>query len=65
MKEVFHKIYQLANLTGDAAGEPMRFICKTTVFGIEELHPFLQTLKLILTFIQIIDIGLKQRLMKN
>ena len=34
------------------------------MFGNEELRPFLETPKLILTYIQIIDIGLKQRLMK-
>ena len=38
-------------------------VCKTTVFGNEELRPFLETQKLILTFIQTTDIGLKQRLM--
>ena len=40
-------------------------VCKTTVFGNEELRPFLETPKLILTFIQTTDIGLKQRLMKK
>ena len=40
-------------------------VCKTIVFGNEELCPFLETPKLILTFIQTIDIGLKQRLMKK
>ena len=40
-------------------------VCKTTVFGNEELRLFFETPKLILTFIQIIGIGLKQRLMKK
>ena len=40
-------------------------VFKTTVFGNEELLPFLETPKLILTFIQTIDIGLKQRLMQS
>ena len=35
------------------------------MFGNEELHPLLETPKLILIFIQIIDIGLKQILMKK
>ena len=39
-------------------------ICKATVFG-NEFTSFLETSKLTLTFIQIIDIGLKQRLMKK
>ena len=34
-----------------------------SMFGNEELRPFLETPKLILTFIQTTDIGLKQRLM--
>ena len=38
---------------------------KPPYFGNEELHPFLEIPKLILTFIQTIDIGLKQRLMKK
>ena len=67
MKKVFHKIYlNLANLTGDAAeGNPCVCVCKTTVFGNEELRPFLETPNLILTFIKTTDISLKQRLMKN
>ena len=40
-------------------------VCKTAVFGNEELRPILETLKLILTFIQTIDIGLKQTLLKK
>ena len=67
MKKLFHKIYWTqANLTGDAAGENL-CVCvrKTSMFGDEELHPILETPKLILTFIQTIDIGLKQMLMKN
>ena len=40
-------------------------VCKTTVFGNEEFRPFLETPKLILTFIHTNDIGLKQRLMKK
>ena len=60
MKKVFHKIYwNLANPTGDAAGEIYAF-----VYATQELRPFLETPKLILPFIQTIDIGLKQRLMK-
>ena len=35
------------------------------MFGNEELRPFLETPKLILTFIQTIDIGLKQTLIKK
>ena len=46
-------------------GKPCVCICKTTVFGNEELRPFLETPKLILTFIQTTDIGLKQRLMQK
>ena len=68
MKKVFHNIYyNLANLTGDAAGETYAFVYAKpmTVFGNEELRPFLETSKLILIFIQTIDIGLKQRLMKK
>ena len=38
------------------------YVCKSIVFGNEELRPFLETSKLILTFIKAIDIGLKQRL---
>ena len=38
---------------------------KTSMFGNEALRPFLETPKLILTFIQTIDIGWKQRLIKN
>ena len=65
MKKVLHKIYwNLSNLTEDAAGETLR-VCKTTVVGNEELRRFPETPKLILTFIQTIDIGLKQRLMKK
>ena len=45
--------------------QPVRLCMKTTAFGIEELRPFLETPKLILTFIQTIHIGLKQRLMKK
>ena len=37
----------------------------TTMFRNEELRPYLETPKLILTFIQTIDIALKQRLMKK
>ena len=60
MKKEFHKIYwNLANLTGDAAGETYA----STVFGNEELRPFHETPKLIFTFIQTIDICFKQRLM--
>ena len=40
-------------------------VYKTTVLGNEELRTFLETPKLILTFIQTIDIGLKQRLMEK
>ena len=66
MTKVFHKIYwNLTNLTGDGKAYAFVFISKTTVFGNEELRPFLETPKLILTFIQTIDIGLKQRLMKK
>ena len=43
----------------------MRFVYKTTVFGNEGLRPFLETPKLILTLMQTIDIGLKQKLMKK
>ena len=62
MKKVFHKIYwNLAILNRDAAGETYAFVyTKTTVFGNEELSPFLETPKLILTLMQTIDIGLKQ-----
>ena len=55
--------WNLSNFTGDAAGETYAFVC--AVFGNEELRPFLETPKLILTFFQTIDIGLKQRLMKK
>ena len=40
-------------------------IRKTSMFGKVELRSLLETPKLILTFIQTIDIGLKQRLMKK
>ena len=40
-------------------------LCKTAVFDNEESRLFFETPKLILTFIQTIDIGLKQNLMKN
>ena len=46
-------------------GNPMRSCMQNTVFGNEELHPFLEMPKQILTFIQTIDIGLKQRQMKK
>ena len=41
-------------------GKPINSVCvhKTSMFGNEELRPFLETPKLILTFIQTIDIGL-------
>ena len=67
MKKVFRKLYwNLANLTGIAAGETYAFVFeKRPYFGNEELRPFLETPKLISTFIQTINIGLKQRLMKN
>ena len=67
MKKAFHKIYcNLANLTRDATGETYAFVyTKPPSFSYEELRPFLEAPKLILTLIQTIDIGLKQRLMKN
>ena len=40
-------------------------VCSTTAFGNEELCRFPKTPKLILSSIQTIDIGLKQRLMKK
>ena len=43
----------------------MHLCMQTIVFGYEELRPFLEMPKLILIFIQTIDIGLKQRLMKK
>ena len=43
----------------------MHLLCKTTVFGNEVLRLFLETPKLILTFIPSTDIGLKQRLVKK
>ena len=43
----------------------MRLCMQTTIFGTEEMHAFLEMPKLILTVIQTIDIGLKQRLMKK
>ena len=57
MKKVFHKIYwNLANLIGDAAGETYAFVyAKLPYFGNDEFRPFLETLKLMLTFIQSID----------
>ena len=36
-------------------------VCKTSVLGNEELRPFIDMLKLFLTFIRTIDIGLGQR----
>ena len=67
MKKVFHKIYwNLANLTGDAARKTYAFVyAKPSYLIMKILRPFLETQKLILTFIQTIDIGLKQRLMKK
>ena len=67
MKQVFHKIYlNLAKLTGDESGKKLCvYVCKTTVFSNEELRPFLETTKLILSYIYTIDIGLKQRRMKK
>ena len=47
------------------AGNLCVCVCKTTIFGTEEIHAFLEMPKLILTVIQTIDIGLKQRLMKK
>ena len=59
MKKVFHKIYwNLANHTGDAARE-------TYAFAYAKPPSLVMKAKLILTFIKTIDIGLKQRLMKN
>ena len=43
----------------------MRLFMQTTVFNNEQLRPFLETPKLLLTFIQTIDIDLKQGLMKK
>ena len=47
------------------SGKPMRLLMQTTVFNNEQLRPFLETPKLLLTFSQTIDIDLKQRLMKK
>ena len=41
-------------------GNLCKSVCKTSVLGNEELRPFIDTLKLILPFIQTIDIGLGQ-----
>ena len=61
MKKVLHRIYwNLVNLTGDAAQKNLYVcVCKTIVFGNEALCPFLEMPKLILTFIQTTDIGLR------
>ena len=58
MKKLFHKIYwNQANLTWKAAGETCASVyAKTGGFDNEELRPFI--------WLQPIDIGLKQRLMK-
>ena len=53
IKKVFNKIYwNLANLTGDAAGKTMRLFMQNHRIGNEELRHLLETTKLILTFIQ-------------
>ena len=67
MKKIFHNMYwNLAILAGDAAGETYAFgHAKPPYLVMNELRAFLETPKLILNFIQTIDIGLKQRLMKK
>ena len=54
------------NLTGDVAGETYAFVYAKPAFVVMNSYAtFSKTPKLILTFIQTIDIDLKQRLMKN
>ena len=68
MKKVLHKIYwNLSNLTGDAAGKIYAFVYAKPPYLVMKScsQAFLEMPKLILIFIQTIDIGLKQRLMKK